>query len=50
MKQTTALIESNVAKLEANPIVHTLVVYYLLAQRDYSKLFQLLHKSKQIEL
>jgi hypothetical protein len=44
------LIETDPQKLEANPIIHTLVVYYLFSEQEFNKFFLLLKKNKQPEL
>ena len=50
IKRSCELIETDIAQLESNVIIHTLVAYYLFAQQDFNRLFQMLAKTKSHEL
>ena len=50
LKKSCELIETDIAQLESNVIIHTLVAYYLFAQQDFNRLFQMLAKTKSHEL
>lgn len=50
IKKSCELIETDVGQLESNLIIHTLVAYYLYAQQDLNRLFQMLAKTKSHEM
>lgn len=50
MKKSIELIDTDVQKLEANPVLHTLCAYYLWQTEDLNTLLKLVHRTKQPEL